>query len=89
MNDNFLELGKQIISLKQNMFKLIKDDVDYIIKNNIKDKMLIERTLDYLLECCYNDESIKYYKSLCEYYELIDKDGGLFYKKELKKYLNE
>ncbi len=89
MDDNFSEFGKLIISLKQNMFNLIKDNVDYIMKNNIEDKMQIERTLDYLLECCYNDESIKYYNSLCEYYGLIDKDGGLFYKKELEKYLDE
>ncbi len=32
MDDNFSELGKQIILLKQNMFNLIKDNVDYIIK---------------------------------------------------------
>ena len=87
MSNNIYELGKQIVDLKQKMFEIIKVDVEYILDNNIKDSNKIEMTLDRLLECCYNDESILYFKRLCKYYGSIDKKAELFYKKELKKYI--
>lgn len=86
MDKEFIDLVNQLVTLKKEMFNSIKNNVDYIIINNIRDKQYIENTLDNLFECCYDDESISYYNKLCQYYELVDKEGSKFYRKEFDKY---
>lgn len=81
-----MNLFNKLIECKVKGFNLIKNDVDYIINNNIVDRDYIEHTLDYLFDFCYDEESELYYYKLCDYYKNIDKKGATFYLKLFKKY---
>ena len=87
MKKELFNLINNLVQLQKNCFALMKPRVDYIISNNIVDKIEIEHLLDALLNICYDDESIKYYYKLCDYYDSIDKESSNFYRKELKKIL--
>lgn len=87
MKKELVNLINNLVQLQKNCFALMKPRVDYIISNNIVDKNEIEHLLDALLNICYDDESIKYYYKLCDYYDSIDKESSNFYRKELKKIL--
>ena len=87
MKNELFNLINNLVQLQKKCFTLIKPRVDYIISNNIVDKNEIEYLLDALLNICYDNESIKYYYKLCDYYASIDKESSNFYRKELKKFL--
>lgn len=75
-----------IIRYKMIGFDFIRDDVDNIINNGIVDKHYIEKTLDYLMEFCYDDVSYSYFYRLIDYYSHIDEMSAGFYLKFFKKY---
>lgn len=87
MKKELVNLIKNLKKVQKDYFNIIKLDVDYIINNKIVDKNMIEHLLDALLDICNDDESIKYYYKLCDYYDSIDKESSNFYRKELKKIL--
>lgn len=74
-----------IIKYKMIGFDSIRDDVDNIINNGIVDKRYIEKTLDYLMEFCYDDVSCSYFYRLVDYYCHIDEMSADFYLKFFKK----
>lgn len=78
------KIASCLISLRKEMLYLIKEEIDYIIDNNVKDKIKIENIFDRLLDCCFDEENILYYNKLCTYYGLIDEDGEKYYRKQLK-----
>lgn len=77
---SLIEYGNE---LKKMAFFTIKDNVDYIIEQEIKDTRFIEEMLDNLINYIYDDESLNYYLRLCNYYEKIDREGSNFYLKLL------
>lgn len=87
MKKELVNLIKNLKKVQKDYFNIIKLDVDYIINNKIVDKNMIEHLLDALLDICNDEESIKYYYKLCDYYDSIDKESSNFYRKELKKIL--
>ena len=87
MKKELVNLIKNLKKAQKDYFNIIKTDVDYIINNKIVDKNMIEHLLDGLLDVCNDEESIKYYYKLCDYYEKIDKENSTFYRKVLKKFL--
>lgn len=87
MKKELVNLIKNLKKVQKDYFNIIKLDVDYIINNKIVDKNMIEHLLDALLDICNDEESIKYYYRLCDYYDSIDKESSNFYRKELKKIL--
>ena len=88
MNDEFINLAKLIIENKKKMFNELKVSADYIMDNQIDDSNFIEHILDYLVDCCYDEESDSYYHKLCDYYEKINYENAKFYKKLFKKMNN-
>lgn len=84
MDQKILELVQQMIDLKKTMFQLVQGEVEEIIERKIQDRNKIERTLDALLDCYYDEESMQYYIRLCEYYGTINPEGEKIYKKFLK-----
>lgn len=87
MKKELVNLIKNLKKVQKDYFNIIKLDVDYIINNKIVDKNMIEHLLDALLDICNDEENIKYYYKLCDYYDSIDKESSNFYRKELKKIL--
>ena len=47
-------------------------EVDRIIQSQENDARRIERTLDGMLDFCFDDEMLLQYKKLCRYYYAID-----------------
>lgn len=81
------DIFNEIILLKKKKFIIFNDMVNYIINNNIDDINMIEYCLDNLFDVCYDDEEVRVFYLLCDYYEKINKENSDFYRKELKKFI--
>ena len=53
--------------------------VDAIVRDQCRDVRHIERTLDGLLDFCFNPEALLLYKKLCRHYFPIDPAATAFY----------
>lgn len=60
------------------MTKMLKKDVTFLIRNNIKDIKTIEIYLDQLLNIP-TDKANKLFKQLCDYYMTINKENAESY----------
>jgi hypothetical protein len=77
---------KEIKKLFESMQKLaasaVKEytpDVDYLISSNITDFNEIERTLDGLLDFCFDEKMLLLFKKLCKYYYGLNPYGAAEY----------
>lgn len=64
-------LIKSVIDLNKKRYFIIKDEIDYIINNNINNENQIERKLDEMLDILSfyeNDDTLLTYRKLCKYY---------------------
>lgn len=64
-------LIKSVIDLNKKRYLIIKDEIDYIINNNIKNENQIERKLDEMLDILSfyeNDDTLLTFRKLCKYY---------------------
>ena len=50
---------------------------------------MIEYYLDYLIDCIYDDNSLKYAYDVCDYLEKLDEVSGNLYRTTLNKYYSE
>ena len=75
---DIIELAKQINDLYKIMYEMIKPEVLYIINKKVKNVVIIEDTLDRLIEIP-TDAAYELLIKLCEYYATIDKEGAKFY----------
>lgn len=73
------ELVKLINQLSSDAYLIYEPQVNEIILSKCKDINHIERTLDYMLEFCSNEEMLLLYKKLCRYLYFIDPESAIFY----------
>lgn len=72
LNKELLKMGKQIVELQKQMYKIAESEANYIIQNKIIDDMKIQRALDGLLEFCEDERVLSLYRKLCKYYYNIN-----------------
>ena len=77
--DNFNELVDSISQLAKGTEQLALQGVELyapivenIINTKSTDTKLIEHTLDFMLDFCFNDKMLLLFKKLCRYYFFID-----------------
>ncbi len=66
---------KTIIDLNKQKYEVIKDEIEKIIRDNVRDEMYIQRKLDEMLDILLfyeNDDSLLLFRRLCKYYFSIN-----------------
>jgi hypothetical protein len=71
-------LVEELYSMHEYMTKILKKDVIYLIRNNVKDIKTIEIYLDQLLNIP-TDKAQELFKELCRYYMTINKENAESY----------
>ncbi len=69
------DMCKTIIDLNKQKYKVTKDEIEKIIRNNVRDEMYIQRNLDEMLDILLfyeNDDSLLLFRRLCKYYFSIN-----------------
>lgn len=69
------DICKTIIDLNKQKYEVIKDEIEKIIRDNIKDERHIQRKLDEMLDILLfyeNDDSLLLFRRLCKYYFSIN-----------------
>ena len=54
-------------------------EVERIVKTNCRDKREIERSLDGMLDFCFDPKMLELYRKLCRFYYDIDRDVAIRY----------
>ncbi|MCL2383686.1 MAG: hypothetical protein FWC79_06115 [Oscillospiraceae bacterium] len=79
-------LVKKVVEIRDQKYDIVKNEVNYILKNKVKEDMRIQRTLDILFEFCEENEGLLLYKKLCKYYydinQIVTIDYIRYYKEE-------
>ena len=73
---------KNIIDLNKQIYVIIKDEIEDIIRNNISDNMKIERKLDVMLDILLfyeTNNSLLTFRKLCKYYFDINPQATIDY----------
>lgn len=74
-NQELYDMCKIIIDLNKQKYVIVKDEIEEIIKDNIKDEMYIQRKLDEMLDILLfyeNDDSLLLFRRFCKYYFSIN-----------------
>lgn len=81
----------ELNSMQSTQLNFIKNEVSYVIKNNISDKKRIEKDFDMLLDLAYwfGKEIEKEYYDLLKYYKKIDLDVAKDYERFYLEIINE
>ncbi len=69
------DMCKTIIDLNKQKYEVIKDEIEKIISDNVRDEMYIQRKLDEMLDILLfyeNDDSLLLFRRLCKYYFSIN-----------------
>jgi len=66
------EIAKELFALGATAAKVYEPIVNDLIGSRCKDRMEIERTMDYLLDFCGNPAVLELFKKLCRYYYYLD-----------------
>lgn len=72
LKDQLEPLINQILQLNEQAYYIYKPNVEDLIKGQTKDRNIIERQLDHLLDHCDNEKVVKLFKKLCRHYWEID-----------------
>lgn len=83
------EISKSIVELNKQKYVMIKDEIDVIIRNNIKNERNIERVLDEMLDILSfykTEETLLTFKKLCRYYFNINPQATVDYINIYRKY---
>ena len=67
-----LKLCKELSLLWKQKYLMLKEEAEFVIENNIKDEIRIERILDNLLELCEDEKALLLYRKVCRYYYSIN-----------------
>lgn len=79
LDERTLELFKELAVLQEQKYRLAENEINFIIKNSIKDKNRIERAIDEILEFLENDEALLLFRRICSYYIKINPEATLHY----------
>lgn len=74
-NQELYDMIKTIIDLNKQRYGIVKDEIEKIIRDNIKDERHIQRKLDEILDILLfyeNDDSLLLFRKLCKYYFSIN-----------------
>lgn len=63
--------------------------VNSIIASQTKDVNYISRTLDYMLDFCFDNNMLQLYRKLCRYLYNIDKEAAAYYVNAYRKMWDE
>ena len=74
-----LELFKELAVLQEQKYRLAKNEINFIIKNNIKDDNRIERSIDEILEFLDDEEALLLFRRICSYYIKFNPQATLHY----------
>lgn len=74
-----LELFKELAVLQKQKYRLAESEINFIIKNNIKDDNRIQRAIDEILEFLENDEALLLFRRICSYYIKINPEATMYY----------
>lgn len=69
------DMCKTIIDLNKQKYVIVKDEIEKIIRDNVKDERYIQRKLDKILDILLfyeNDDSLLLFRRLCKYYFSIN-----------------
>lgn len=87
--DEIEELVRHLHNSKKCTFTKLSNIINYYISKKSKDVNMIEYYLDYLIDCIYDDNSLKYAYDVCDYLEKLDEVSGNLYRTTLNKYYSE
>ena len=76
------DMCKNIIDLNKQIYVIIKDEIEDIMRNNISDNMKIERKLDVMLDILLfyeTNNSLLTFRKLCKYYFDINPQATIDY----------
>ena len=76
------DMCKNIIDLNKQIYVIIKDEIEDIMRNNISDNMKIERKLDVMLDILLfyeTNNSLLTFRKLCKYYFDINPQATVDY----------
>ncbi len=79
LDEETLELFRTVAKLQEQKYRLAENEINFIIKNNIKDKNRIERAIDEILEFLEDDEALLLFRRICSYYVRIDPEATMYY----------
>ena len=68
--EELYDMCSNILDLHRQRFIILKNEIENIIENNIKDDIYIQRKLDELLDVLLfyeNDDTLLVFKKLCKY----------------------
>lgn len=74
-----IELFRELIALQEQKYRLGENEINFIIKNNIKDVNRIERAIDEILEFLEDEEALLLFRRICSYYVKINPQATLDY----------
>lgn len=69
--EELYDICKEIVKIQKQQYEIVKQEIEGIISNRIKNEMYIERKLDEMLDILSfyeNDETLITFRRLCRYY---------------------
>lgn len=85
--EELYDMCKIVIDLNKQRYVIVKDEIEKIIRDNMKDERHIQRKLDEMLDILLfyeNDDSLLLFKKLCKYYFSINPQATVRYISECK-----
>ena len=82
LDERTLELFKELDVLQEQKYRLAENEINFIIKNNIKDDNRIERAIDEILEFLDDEEALLLFRRICSYYIKFNQQATLHYIEE-------
>lgn len=79
LDEETLELFKELAVFQEQKYRLAENEINFIIKNNIKDDNRIQRAIDGILEFLENDEALLLFRRICSYYIKINPEATMYY----------
>ncbi len=79
LDEKDLELFKELAVLQEQKYRLAENEINLIIKNDIKDDNRIERAIDKILEFLDDEEALLLFRKICNYYFKINPQATLHY----------
>ena len=80
--EELYDMCRNILDLHRQRFIILKNEIENIIENNIKDDIYIQRKLDELLDVLLfyeNDDTLLVFRKLCKYYFSINPQATVRY----------
>ena len=78
-NHAIMQLAKDLQSLAKKAVTAYMREVDDILDSSCREKHRVERTLDGMLDFCFDKNMLVLYKKLCRYYYATDQNAASEY----------